>query len=81
MDSYNERGIVMMGKVESGIVRKGAKVKMNPSKVECKVDSITINEVEVKTAKPGENVCIKLKGISENDIDKGYVLERNYETG
>jgi len=74
IDSYTDRGLVMMGKVESGVVRKGAKVRMNPNNLECRIDSIFINEVEVRSAKPGENVRIKLKGIGENDVDKGYVL-------
>lgn len=79
LDKYNDRGIIVMGKVESGTVREGQKITLMPLRVEATVDTLYINDAEVKSAKPGENVKLKLKGCKEEDVMRGYVccdLER-----
>lgn len=62
-----------MGKVESGTLRTGDDVAMLPTRKVAKVEGIYINEVKVKTAKPGENVLIKFQ-MNQDDIQKGYVI-------
>jgi peptide chain release factor subunit 3 len=74
LDKYNDRGIIVMGKVESGTVREGQKIALMPLKVEATVDTLYINDAEVKQARPGENVKLKLKGCREEDVLRGYVL-------
>ena len=49
-----------MSKVEQGTLRVGTKVMLMPTKHVTKVEAIYINDARVATAKPGENVNIKL---------------------
>ena len=42
-----------------------------PNNRRAEVQSITINDKEVSSAKPGENVNVKLKGISESNVFRG----------
>jgi peptide chain release factor subunit 3 len=76
LDRYNERGTIALGKVESGMLAAGTKVMIMPIKKVAKVDSIFIDGEEVKAAKPGENVEVRLSGkdISDDDARRGFVL-------
>jgi len=74
LDRFQDRGLIVMGKVDSGNVRVGQKVRVNPGNSNAVVDSIYIEEEEVVCARVGENVSIKLKGINEEQIVKGFVL-------
>ncbi|KAJ1459892.1 P-loop containing nucleoside triphosphate hydrolase protein [Pelagophyceae sp. CCMP2097] len=75
LDRFYERGTICMGKVESGRVRKGDVLTIMPTKVTCKVEQIYVNETEpVVSAKPGENINMKLSGINVEDISKGFVI-------
>jgi peptide chain release factor subunit 3 len=73
LDRYMERGCVVLGKVESGTLRVGEEVAMLPTRKVAKVEGIYINEVKVRSAKPGENVLIKFQ-MNVDDIQKGYVI-------
>jgi peptide chain release factor subunit 3 len=73
LDRYFERGCNVLGKVESGTLRVGEEIVIAPTKKRSKVDAIYINDVKVRSAKPGENVVIKF-GINVEDIQKGYIL-------
>ena len=42
-----------------------------PNSRRAEVVSITINDKEVISAKPGENVNVKLKGISDANVFRG----------
>lgn len=74
LDKYIDRGIIAMGKVESGTVKEGMDILVMPQNVKAKVDKVLINDVEVSQARPGENVKIKVKGCSEDDVIRGFVL-------
>ena len=65
-----------MGKVEAGRIRKGDKVIIMPTKTETTVEGIFVNDtVPIASAKPGENVHIKLgNNVNIDDICKGFVL-------
>jgi len=79
LDKYNDRGVIAMGKVECGTLVKGQYVTIQPMNVRAEVSAIFVEgaEEDVKEsniAKPGESIRIRLKGISENDIHKGFVI-------
>jgi peptide chain release factor subunit 3 len=74
LDKYTDRGVIIMGKVEAGTVREGQKLLVLPQRAEALVDTLYINDVEVRSAKPGENVKIKIKGCREEDVLRGFVL-------
>lgn len=74
LDKYADRGLIVMGKVESGTAKEGQKVLVMPGKNEAVIERIYINETEVRTAKPGENVKLKIKGIRDEDLLRGFVI-------
>lgn len=73
LDRYIERGCIVMGKVESGTLRRGDEIAIAPTKKKARVEAVYIGETSVASAKPGENVLIKFQ-INAEDIQKGYVL-------
>ncbi|TMW64404.1 hypothetical protein Poli38472_013026 [Pythium oligandrum] len=73
LDRYQERGTVAMGKVESGVLRTGQKVMLMPTRAMTVINQVYINEKPVRTAKPGENVLIRV-ACGVDDIQKGFVM-------
>uniref|UniRef100_A0A336MN79 CSON003187 protein n=1 Tax=Culicoides sonorensis TaxID=179676 RepID=A0A336MN79_CULSO len=74
VDKYKDMGTVVMGKVESGVAKKGYNLLVMPNKTQVSVDQLWSDDVEVTSIGPGENVKIKLKGIEEEDVSPGFVL-------
>eukprot|EP01029_Cantina_marsupialis_P029162 TRINITY_DN779891_c0_g1_i1.p1 TRINITY_DN779891_c0_g1~~TRINITY_DN779891_c0_g1_i1.p1 ORF type:complete len:560 (+),score=202.62 TRINITY_DN779891_c0_g1_i1:31-1680(+) len=75
LDGYADRGgIIAMGKVEAGAVYVGQKLMVQPVGESCEVTAIEVESGEVTAAKPGENVTLRLKGITEENVQKGFVL-------
>ena len=64
----------VLGKVESGTLVKDAKLWMMPNRIEVQCASISVDDVEVEVAKPGENVVVRIKGIEEEEVQEGFVL-------
>ncbi|CAM9763711.1 unnamed protein product, partial [Hapterophycus canaliculatus] len=73
LDRYNDRGTMVLGKVEQGTLTEGSQISLMPTGQVSKVDSIFINEERVKSAKPGENVTVKVV-CSDSDVMRGFVL-------
>lgn len=59
--------------MESGTLRVGDEVVIMPTRKKTRVEEVVIGELKVRSAKPGENVMIKLP-VSVEDIQKGYVI-------
>ncbi|GBG33809.1 Elongation factor 1-alpha [Hondaea fermentalgiana] len=78
VDRYTDRGVVLMAKVEAGVLFVGQEVRVCPNQVKCKVESISINEEEVQGAKPGENVLVRLTSLNENQVAKGHVIASRF---
>lgn len=75
IDRYTDRGIIAMGKVESGTARPGQKIMLMPTRNTYKIDTIWANEQPVKCARPGENILLKISGgCGLDDVQKGYVI-------
>jgi peptide chain release factor subunit 3 len=74
LERYNDRGTIAMGKVESGVIRPGMKVALMPTRNTYKVDAVWANEDPVSSARPGENILIKLSGAGLEDVRKGFVI-------
>lgn len=74
LDKYIDRGVIALGKVEAGTLVSGQTVKIEPMDIDGTIDGVFINDVEVRTARPGENVSVKIKGVREEDVQKGFVL-------
>jgi peptide chain release factor subunit 3 len=73
LDRYFERGTMVLGKVESGTLRVGEDIIIMPTRKKAKVEEVMIGDAKVRSAKPGENVIIKLN-VNVEDIQKGFVL-------
>ena len=76
IDKYRDRGAtVALGKVESGAVSKGDQLVVMPGKIPAEVLGVLIDEQRsVRTARPGENIKLYLRGIEEEALHKGFVV-------
>jgi peptide chain release factor subunit 3 len=74
IDKYKDMGTIVMGKIESGSIKRGDNLLVMPNKANVKVLSVHCDENEVEIAGPGENVRVKLSGIEEEDVLSGSVL-------
>jgi len=74
VDKYSEMGTVVIGKVESGMTKKGDILWVMPNRVEVKVDQLWSDDIEVTSVQSGENIKAKIKGIEEAEVTPGFVL-------
>ncbi|KAL7282289.1 hypothetical protein ACG7TL_003759 [Trametes sanguinea] len=74
-EKYKDMGTIVVGKVESGHMRKGDTLLLMPNKNLVEVTAI-YNEMEdeVDTAFCGDNIRIRLRGVDDEDISPGFVL-------
>jgi peptide chain release factor subunit 3 len=74
-EKYKDMGTIIVGKIESGHIRKGDSLILMPNKVPVEVASIyTEMEEEVDRALCGDNVRIRIRGVEDEDISPGFVL-------
>lgn len=74
-EKYKDMGTVVVGKIESGHVRKGDTLLLMPNKDS--VDVIAVydeTENEVDRAISGDNVRLRIRGVDDDDISPGFVL-------
>jgi len=70
-----DQGLYLFGKIESGTITDSFKVTMVPSKKTFEITSIqNAKDQRVKYAKAGENVKLKVKGLEDNDVGRGYMI-------
>ncbi|MDG6244482.1 MAG: translation elongation factor EF-1 subunit alpha [Methanolobus sp.] len=74
-DAYTISGIgtVPVGRVETGVMKKGQTVTFNPSGVSGEVKSIEMHHEEVAQAIPGDNIGWNVRGVGKNDVRRGDV--------
>ncbi|MFA4953213.1 MAG: translation elongation factor EF-1 subunit alpha [Candidatus Pacearchaeota archaeon] len=79
-DVYEITGIgtVPVGKIETGIMKQGMKVKILPGRtgvgVEGEVKTIEMHHENLPEAVAGDNVGINIRGIGKKDIARGDVI-------
>lgn len=74
LSKYKDMGTIIEGKVEQGTVAVGDKLWVMPNRVPVEVMNVWLDQDEVSYLVGGENARIKLKDISDEDIQPGYVL-------
>jgi len=74
LSKYKDMGTVVEGKVEQGRITPGDKLWMMPNRVPVEVLNVWLDQDEVSYLIGGENARVKLKDISDEDIQPGYVL-------
>jgi elongation factor 1-alpha len=67
-------GLVPVGRVETGVLKAGQKVAIEPSGTVAEVKSMEMHHKPLEKAEPGDNIGFNLKGASKKDIKKGDVL-------
>ncbi|MDL2261442.1 translation elongation factor EF-1 subunit alpha [Methanimicrococcus sp. OttesenSCG-928-J09] len=74
-DAYTISGIgtVPVGRVETGIMKKGDQVVFMPSNATGEVKSIEMHHEEIPQAVPGDNIGWSVRGIGKNDVRRGDV--------
>ncbi|MFP4117693.1 MAG: translation elongation factor EF-1 subunit alpha [Candidatus Woesearchaeota archaeon] len=79
-DVYNITGIgvVPVGRVETGVLKVGQKVKAMPGRegkgVSGEVKTVEMHHEQVKEAKPGFNVGFNVRGFGKKDVARGDVV-------
>jgi peptide chain release factor subunit 3 len=74
LSKYKDMGTVVEGKVEQGTIKPGDKLFVMPNRVPVEVLNVWLDQDEVSYLVGGENARVKLKDISDEDIQPGYVL-------
>ncbi len=74
-DVYSISGIgtVPVGRVETGIMKKGMKVAFMPANKDGEIKSIEMHHEEIPQAVPGDNIGFNVRGIGKGDIRRGDV--------
>ncbi|MCX8154242.1 MAG: translation elongation factor EF-1 subunit alpha [Candidatus Micrarchaeota archaeon] len=75
-DVYNIQGfgVVVVGKVESGIMKPGMKAVINPGGYVVEVKKIETHHQEIPEAVPGDNIGVNVKGVEKTQVKRGFVL-------
>ena len=74
-DVYSITGVgtVPVGRVETGVMKKGDNVIFEPPGASGEVKSIEMHHVMLESAEPGDNVGFNVRGVGKNDIRRGDV--------
>ena len=74
-DVYSITGVgtVPVGRVETGVMKKGETVIFEPSGANGVVTSIEMHHEQFDTAEPGDNIGFNVRGVGKNDIKRGDV--------
>ncbi|MCK9150435.1 translation elongation factor EF-1 subunit alpha [Methanobacterium alcaliphilum] len=74
-DVYSITGVgtVPVGRIETGIMRKGENVIFEPAGVTGEVKSIEMHHEMLDSAEPGDNVGFNVRGVGKNDVRRGDV--------
>merc|ERR1712168_1670476 len=66
-------GTVLVGRVETGVIKAGMVVTFSPANVTTEVKSVEMHHESLPEALPGDNVGFNVKNVSVKDIKRGYV--------
>ncbi|MFX1502909.1 MAG: EF-Tu/IF-2/RF-3 family GTPase, partial [Promethearchaeota archaeon] len=75
-DAYRIKGtgVVPVGRVETGILKKGDKIIIMPTGFQGEIRSIEMHHEEIPQAIPGDNVGFSIRGITLQDASRGDCL-------
>jgi len=79
-DVYDITGIgtVPVGKIETGVMKKGMKVKVLPGRtgtgIEGEIKSIEAHHEQLEEARAGDNIGVNIRGVGKKDIARGDVI-------
>ncbi|NPA69534.1 MAG: translation elongation factor EF-1 subunit alpha [Crenarchaeota archaeon] len=67
-------GTVVVGRVETGVLKVGDKVVIMPPAKVGDVRSIETHHIKLNEAKPGDNIGVNVRGIEKKDVKRGDVM-------
>ncbi len=67
-------GTVPVGRVESGVLKKGDKIVFMPPAKVGEVRSIEMHHQQIEKAEPGDNIGFNVRGVSKHDVKRGDVV-------
>jgi elongation factor 1-alpha len=72
-DAYKIKGtgVVPVGRVETGILKKGDKIVIMPTGFQGEIRSIEMHHEEIPQAEPGDNIGFSIRGIEMKDVGRG----------
>lgn len=75
-DVYNIKGVglVPVGRVETGIMKPGDKVVIEPSGASGEVKTVEMHHEQLPQAVPGDNVGFNIRGLGKGDVARGDVI-------
>ncbi|MGC8556486.1 translation elongation factor EF-1 subunit alpha [Fervidicoccus sp.] len=66
-------GTVPVGRVESGVLKKGDRIVFMPPAIVGEVRSIEMHHTQIEKAEPGDNIGFNVRGVTKTDIKRGDV--------
>ncbi|MHA1885869.1 MAG: elongation factor 1-alpha C-terminal domain-related protein, partial [Promethearchaeota archaeon] len=72
--SIKGQGVVPVGRVETGILKKGEKVVIMPTGFIGEIRSIEMHHEEIPEALPGDNIGFLIRGLTKQDASRGDCL-------
>jgi elongation factor 1-alpha len=75
-DVYSIKGVglVPVGRVETGTIKPGEKIIVEPSGVEGEVKTIEMHHEQLPQAVPGDNIGFNVRGWQKEDVARGDVV-------
>ncbi|XP_046968000.1 protein HBS1 [Vanessa cardui] len=67
-------GFCVAGRIENGVINKGDKVLVCPTKEMAEVRSLSINDMVNNVAFAGDQVSVTLSGVEMQNVSIGYIL-------
>ncbi|CAH2099603.1 unnamed protein product [Euphydryas editha] len=67
-------GFCVAGRIENGVINKGDKVLVCPTKEMAEVRSLSINDLASNVAFAGDQVSVTLSGVEMQNVSVGYIL-------
>eukprot|EP00764_Aduncisulcus_paluster_P015035 gnl/Carplike_NY0171/936_a1286_1057.p1 GENE.gnl/Carplike_NY0171/936_a1286_1057~~gnl/Carplike_NY0171/936_a1286_1057.p1 ORF type:complete len:442 (+),score=115.16 gnl/Carplike_NY0171/936_a1286_1057:120-1328(+) len=74
LDRFRHMGVCCVGKVERGSVVPGDKLALMPGESIGEVTDVFIDEQTLEKGEAGDNLCLRLKGIPEEELRAGTCL-------
>ena len=75
-DVYSIKGVglVPVGRVETGIVKPGDKIIVEPSGAIGEIKTLEMHHEQLKQAIPGDNIGFNVRGLGKGDVARGDVI-------
>ena len=67
-------GAVVTGKIETGVMKPGDKVVIEPAGVPAEIKTMEMHHKQLPQAIPGDNIGVSMKGVDKKNVKKGDMV-------